>query len=551
MFFNAFDNRISLIRKLENTPRRAFLFILALWCKIIVLPEKKTEGKIWIIRYDGANAVKSEWADVEVGSADVIVSVKVSLPEEAGNEYKGKSCKFAYTVEAVQGNAEVTSEWDGHTTTAITKNTEDGKYHITTAAELVWLMENTQDANSPYIYETIVLDNNIDLGGNIVKGLGSEQCNFAGSFDGQKHTIKNFVIERSDKDNYAGLFNYVTYGTISNLNVANATINGDQSQVGALVGGLCGDATVKNCSVENCTVVANRKVGGAVGYVEGGSTVENVSVKDTTIYVGSTDATQYGKVVGFANTGAVVNSISDENVTIVTGVTAVSTIEELKNALQNGSGSVGVLLMKDITVGDDFTPISFGFYGTYTRVTSLAIYGNGHTISGLKSALVNKISANCSVKISNLTVKGASISNSSYTNGMGNGILVGYVENGSVTLDNCHVADSEISESGVAAAALIGYMSGGTEIKITNCTVKNTDVNGDNAAGFIGYVQQSNIIVSGCQVSGGSFTGAAANKQGAFFGTVNVSTVANISNTTADTTDLVGRILSTGVVNYN
>lgn len=160
--------------------------------------------------------------------------------------------------------------------------------------------------------------------------------------------------------------------------------------------------------------------------------------------------------------------------------------------------------------------------------------------------------------IKNLTVKGADISNSSYTNYMGNGILVGYVENGSVTLEKCNVVDSNITETSeyVNAAALIGYIANTSTpdatIKITDCTVENTTVtSGSSAAGFVGYAQQATINVSGCEVIESTFTGEIADKQGAYFGTVNVGAIVNISNTTADTTALVGRILSTGSVNYN
>lgn len=160
--------------------------------------------------------------------------------------------------------------------------------------------------------------------------------------------------------------------------------------------------------------------------------------------------------------------------------------------------------------------------------------------------------------IKNLTVNGAAISNSSYTNGMGNGILVGYVENGNVTLEECKVVDSNITESGqnVSVAALIGYIANSSApnsiINIIDCTVEDTTVNsGSNAAGFVGYAQQANINVSGCTVSENTFSGESTSKQGAYFGTVTNGAIVNISNTTADTTALVGRILSTGSVNYN
>jgi len=54
--------------------------------------------------YNGKE-VKSEWSMLAVGSENKIVPIVVELPEDAGNEYQGKTCTISYMVEAVQGNA--------------------------------------------------------------------------------------------------------------------------------------------------------------------------------------------------------------------------------------------------------------------------------------------------------------------------------------------------------------------------------------------------------------------------------------------------------------
>lgn len=58
--------------------------------------------------YNGAAKISS-WSTLLPGSEDIVVPVKVALPEDRGNEYQGKSCSFAYTVEAIQGNFDVTT----------------------------------------------------------------------------------------------------------------------------------------------------------------------------------------------------------------------------------------------------------------------------------------------------------------------------------------------------------------------------------------------------------------------------------------------------------
>lgn len=56
-------------------------------------------------------ATASAWETLAPGSDPITVPVTVALPESAGNEYQEKTCSFAYTVQAIQGNAE-TSEDD-------------------------------------------------------------------------------------------------------------------------------------------------------------------------------------------------------------------------------------------------------------------------------------------------------------------------------------------------------------------------------------------------------------------------------------------------------
>lgn len=127
---------------------------------------------------------------------------------------------------------------------------------------------------------------------------------------------------------------------MENLTVKNATVNG-VCKVGTLVGGVYDNATVKNCSVVDCVVVANRKAAGAIGYGQY-ATIENVSVKDTTLYVENTNAEQYGKVVGYENTGLNIIASSDENVTIIF-MARVKTLDAFTAAVKNATISKIVL----------------------------------------------------------------------------------------------------------------------------------------------------------------------------------------------------------------
>ena len=48
----------------------------------------------------------TSYSELAVGVAPEVVHVRIELPVLAGNEYQETSCTFAYTVEAVQGNAQ-------------------------------------------------------------------------------------------------------------------------------------------------------------------------------------------------------------------------------------------------------------------------------------------------------------------------------------------------------------------------------------------------------------------------------------------------------------
>lgn len=49
--------------------------------------------------------VRTDYADLAVGSEPITIPVSIELPEEVGNEYQDTSCTLSYKVEAVQGNA--------------------------------------------------------------------------------------------------------------------------------------------------------------------------------------------------------------------------------------------------------------------------------------------------------------------------------------------------------------------------------------------------------------------------------------------------------------
>ena len=111
---------------------------------------------------------------------------------------------------------------------------------------------------------------------------------FAGTFDGQGHTISGF---RYSGDGYvAGLFRYIEKeGTVENLTLKGEVPASDEKEC---IGGLCGVnyGTIANCSFQG-NVSGKTTVGGLAGVNEGTGIIRNS-------FAG-------GRVTGYYSTGGV------------------------------------------------------------------------------------------------------------------------------------------------------------------------------------------------------------------------------------------------------
>ena len=185
------------------------------------------------------------------------------------------------------------SVWDG-SSSSLTWYTSGsgGTYHISTAADLAGLAKCFPE--DYYLYgnfsgKTIILDNDIDLGGYEWTPIGTLSSSaaftsFAGIFDGNGHTIKGLHISKLRGSSYlcyAGLFGWNNFDasfTIKNLKVeGDITIssNGNLTSSGsAYIGGIaaCSGGSIENCSSDvsiNVTLTTGNDVycGGIVGYM--------------------------------------------------------------------------------------------------------------------------------------------------------------------------------------------------------------------------------------------------------------------------------------------
>ncbi len=180
--------------------------------------------------------------------------------------------------------------WDGETVTV--PEEVEGVYQIATAADFAWMAEAANVSGNEF-----VLTGDIDLGGKEWPSV-SNVNNF--TFDGQGHTIRNFVMDATDSQNGTGLFGAkgVTNATIKNVVIENAQTTGREYT--SIVVGSASGCTLENITLRNVQVTSNVKwAGGVAGYALGNTNMKDITVEDSTF------ALEGGSVLDMSKVGAV------------------------------------------------------------------------------------------------------------------------------------------------------------------------------------------------------------------------------------------------------
>ncbi len=206
--------------------------------------------------------------------------------------------------------------WDGTVTEPTAKTTTDGAttYEIISGSELAWFAQQTRKSSDAKTFKdvTIKLMGDINLNKLPWSGIGYDDRKdqfeahaFAGTFDGNGHTIYNLNVSSNCKDPdraTAGLFNTVATGaTIKNLKIKVATIRSTHYAGGIVGYSYAGSdqskpVTIENCTVDSATIIttpalkvdsntdydSGDKAGGIIGYLMYAN-VKDCTVKNTTI----------------------------------------------------------------------------------------------------------------------------------------------------------------------------------------------------------------------------------------------------------------------------
>lgn len=272
----------------------------------------------------------------------------------------------------------------------------DGK--ISDMTNLLWLSKQLEDGTLDTKGKVYTLTCDIDMAGMIINPIGSmSEKAFKGTFDGQGHTIKNYVINNSGTTEVSiGLFG-VSTGIIMNLDaqgdVKQAVSNDDVYGVGGILGVNLNGGKILNCSFSgnvsstDCMFVST---GGVVGLNQdglvagcsyraatgkkvtandgqncGGVIGSNSSVNATAYTIGCYNSGQVSPAANCWNLGGVVGSnysnthnkslmLACYNIGVVSGATSTST-GGVAGSTSNGS-LTACYNTQDITATGSHTP---------------------------------------------------------------------------------------------------------------------------------------------------------------------------------------------------
>ena len=231
---------------------------------------------------------------------------------------------FSFTVKATNINGFATKDFSIKIlhTFNLGDGNENNPYIITIPEQLALLAKYVNAGYTDLNNRHYKLGNDIDLseyGENFNNGAGwipigkyisaNDIQSFNGVFDGDNKIISGLFINNTTL-NYIGLFSYLKFGTVKNLNVVDVFINSETS-TSINAGGITGynSGSIINCnlagSISSNSLHATSYLGGIVGY--NSSSVSNCNISGV-ISSNTTIGNSYaGGVVGY-NTGNVTNS---------------------------------------------------------------------------------------------------------------------------------------------------------------------------------------------------------------------------------------------------
>ncbi len=457
-------------------------------------------------KYYGTTDI-SDYETLCVGSNDKTVSVSVELPENAGNECKGKTLKLFYTVEAVQGNKEVS-------------NRDQNTQYIYNINDLLAFRPSGQ--NKSYKLEIV---NDIDM----TRWTNPLNIDYISvEIEGNGHKLSNMK---------AALFSASSNNTLTveNVIIDNASIGDDKSTASAAIvnyvnsnGG--GNIVLNNCHVTNSEIRAYQWAGAFIGAeadCRGVFTLNNCTVEDTTVTTVDSSA---GAFFGYVMSEITLNNCK------VLGKTTVKCNEDRKGSAAKAGAFVG-------TVGIGSTGLQATHFNNCTVDDTVKVE-NVNAKEPVAGGFVGRIAlGQVEVNGGKWIADGVILRGGVYEISSANGMfwVSEQVQKNNYFFNNKTiklVADIDLDNRawtpmGQSAAMFTGTFDGNGYI-IKNLSVTEGDGYAENdAVGLFGWVGENsggmgyvkNVKIDGAVVNGHSYVGAVAGY--VQFGSVEDCTVVN------------------------
>ena len=175
----------------------------------------------------------------------------------------------------------------------------DGWFEVSNAAELVWWSNYIQSHSDA----SVRLTDDINMEGYMDGYI--PVVGFSGTFDGQGHTISNFVIEKGGVNNIGLISTVVDGATVQNL-ILDKTCKLYAANYAGIIGTTDGSGTiyVTNVGFEGTVGVATRNAAGLVGCCSGGSM--NMIITNCWVSGTITGGVESGAICGYSGSGSVV-----------------------------------------------------------------------------------------------------------------------------------------------------------------------------------------------------------------------------------------------------
>jgi hypothetical protein len=377
--------------------------------------------------------------------------------------------------------------WDGTTVTTPDIDDENKEITVGSASDFMGLLDllngtsggnnapRSRSTDTDYSSYNVKLEGDFDFNGKEISMVGNATRSgstasgklYTGVFDGQGHTIRNFVIKHSTSGENKAAIGLIAClsgkdAVLKNVNFSDIEISSTVSEQVGLIGLIADGATVENVNVLSGSISSTiESVGGIAGRVLKNGTIKNctnaatvVGCKNVGGIVGAAyyNETNYNMVIdGCTNSGSV--TINSSNA--VGGIVGLScaTVKNCTNTgaiLNTGSGeSVGGIVGEQNSAGSVSDCVNSG-----SVTTNASKYGTGGIVgwirySGDESAYPVK---------NKIVVSGCENSADITSAGTGAGGIVGVVYHWA-TVENCKNSASKIKAGQWASGIVGGYQA--------------------------------------------------------------------------------------------